>query len=235
MALLSEAMLRRVARHCAIGARTQVLVLGSGGGVAAALLAKGTGANVVAADSDPEAVQKHRVTLREHGVEDRVRARRVDYHKLPFADGEFEAILLSGHSLPLDAGARALRRHLSSGGRLCAAYPVRVGRHPNPAVVRLWEQRAGVPLQPPSECLQTIERAGFEPQTAEVLDDAALDAYYRQLEQSLRSANDDAGVATLREEVALFRSQGGRSSASLAVLVARRREPGQKPAPSRSE
>jgi hypothetical protein len=96
-------------------------------------------------------------------------------------------------------------------------------------VLRLWEQKMGAPLLLPGECLQAIEREGCEPQTAEVLDDAALNAHYRELEQSLRSDEDDARAAALREEVALFRSQGGRSSASFAVLVARRREPGERP------
>jgi SAM-dependent methyltransferase len=235
MALLSEAMLRRVARQCAVGSRTQVLMLGFGDSTAPAQLVRATGANVTAADADAEVVQTHRDTLRQHGAEDRVRLRRVDYDRLPFDEGEFDAILVGAQTMPLDAAARGLRRHLGANGRLCVIHPVRVGRHPNPAVMRVWEQKIGAQLPLPSECLQTIERAGYEPQSAEVLDEAMLDAHYRHLEQSLRSGDGDAKVAGLREEVALFRSQGGRSSASFAVLVARRREPGEKPPPSRSE
>jgi hypothetical protein len=112
-------------------------------------------------------------------------------------------------------------------GRLCVTQPVRVGRFPNPAMVRLWEQKIGEPLRLPSECLQTMEQEGYEPQTAEVLDDSAMDAYYRHLESGAPSE--------IHEEAALFRSQGARAGAAFALLVARRREPGEKPPLARNE
>lgn len=235
MALLNEAMLRRVARYCGLGSRSRVLMLGFDGGLAPSFLAQEVGAKVIAADSDEAAVQRQRDTLRAQGAEDRVSTRRVEYERLPFGDQEFEAILVDTQALRLDTAARGLRRHLAIDGRLCVIYPVRVGRYPNPAVLRMWEQKIAEPLLLPSECLQTIEREGYEPQTAEVLDDAALEAHYRQLELSLRAGADSERAATLEEEVALFRSQGGRPGASFAVLVARRREPGEKPPAARSE
>ena len=235
MGLLSEAMLRRVARHCGLGSRTRVLTLGFDGGSAPAFLAKEYGAKVVAGDAEEEAVLRQRNALREHGADDRVSTRRVDYERLPFGDQEFEAILVEVLAMRLDAAARGLRRHLALQGRLALMQPVRVGRFPNPAMVRMWEQKIGEPLLLPSECLQLIEREGYEPQAAEVLDDAALDAYYQQLEQFKRANGDPSASAAVDEEVALFRSQGGRSGASFAVLVARRRESGEKPPVARGE
>jgi SAM-dependent methyltransferase len=235
MALLSEAMLRRVGRLCGLGPRTRLLTLGFDGGPAPAFLAEEFGAKVVAADADDEAVLRQRNAIREHGADERVSTRRVDYERPPFGDQEFEAILVDALAMRLDAAARVLRRHLALNGRLCVTHPVRIGRYPNPSMVRMWEQKIREPLRLPSECLHTIEREGYEPQTAEVLDEAALEVYYRQLEQSVRPDGDPARAAAVQEEIALFRSQGGRSGASFAVLVARRREPGEKPPVSRSE
>ncbi|HZA13395.1 MAG TPA: methyltransferase domain-containing protein [Myxococcaceae bacterium] len=235
MGLLTEAMLRRIGKHCGLGSRTRVLTIGFDGGAAPAFLAREFAAKVVAADADDDAVTRQRNALRAHGAEDRVSARRVDYERLPVVEHEFEAIVLEALAMRLDVAARALRRHLALDGRLCLTHPVRVGRFPNPAMIRLWEQKIGEPLRLPSECLQAMEREGYEPQTAEVLDDSALEAYYRQLEHA-HGANGEPGPSPeIQEEVALFRSQGGRAGASFAMLVARRREPGEKPPVAHNE
>jgi SAM-dependent methyltransferase len=235
MALLTEAMLRRIAKQCGLGSRTRILTIGFDGSPGPAFLAKEFGAKVMAADADDDAVLRQRIALRAQGAEDRVSTRRVDYQRLPFGEQEFEAILVDTLAMRLDAAARVLRRHLALDGRLCLTHPVRVGRFPNPAVMRLWEQKIGEPLRLPSECLQAIEREGYEPQAAEVLDDSALDAYYRQLEHA-HGANGDPGEAPeIQEEVALFRSQSGRAGASFAILFARRKEPGEKPPVAQNE
>ena len=235
MVLLTEAMLRRIGKHCGLGSRTRLLTLGFDGGAGPAFLAKEFGAKVVAAAADDDAVTRQRNALRAHGAEDRVSTRRVDYDRLPFGEQEFEAIVVDALAMRLDAAARAVRRHLALDGRLCLTYPVRVGRFPNPAMIRLWEQKIGEPLRLPSECLQALEREGFEPQSAEVLDDSVLDSYYRQLEHAHGGNGDPGATPEIQEEVALFRSQGGRAGASFAVLVARRREPGEKPPVAQNE
>ena len=71
-------------------------------------------------------------------------------------------------------------------------------------------------------------------QLIESLEDPLLDEFYRSVEQAL-PADASAKAARVKEEVALFRGQGGRSTVSFAAIVGRRREPGEKPPAARSE
>jgi hypothetical protein len=120
---------------------------------------------------------------------------------------------------------------LANKGRLVLGYPVLVSRHPAPGALRLWEQKLGEKLLAPREYLQILERAGYEPQTLETLDDAALDEFYLSVEKALSGAAEsgDADASVAREEVSLHRSQSGRASVSFSGFVGRRKEPGEPP------
>ncbi len=222
-----------MAASCNTTPDTRVLVLGVGDGQTALILARDFGAQVVAADSSVDALERLRSKLQPADAQ-RVKVQQVDYDALPFAPAEFPAIFVDVVPvMPLQTTVTALRPLLAPNGLLCLGYPVRVGRHPISGSVRFWEQKLGETLLLPRELLQILERAGYEPDIIETLEEPGLDAFYRTVEESCTTDAARAGLA--REEIALYRSEQGRASTSFAVMTGRRKEPGERPPPSRSE
>jgi SAM-dependent methyltransferase len=229
-----EDSLRRLARQCMVGPQSRVLVLGVGQGQVAAYLARECGPELVLADSSDAPLASARAALEKANLNHRAHYQKVEPDRLPWGEQEFSSIWVDAQTLvDLEASLVRLRPHLVLKGRLCLQWPVRVGRgqHPSP-LVRAWEAALGEPLMLPRDCLQILSRNGFEPQIVECLEDAELADFYRQVEAGLSSS---PRAKALAEEVALFRAQNGRSAASFAVMVGRRKEPGEKPPPSRAE
>lgn len=234
-AFVDEGYVRRLGRSCLIEPDSRVLVIGAAQSPLAERLVHEFGCTVVVAASSEE-LDAARSRVSSAGLEDRISIKHVAPRSLPYEDEEFQAIFVGLRTpFPLGEAVLSLRRFLSPKGRLCVAYPVRVGRQVHPAAQKFWTQRLGEPLRLPRECLQVIERAGYEPQIIEALEDPLLDAFYREVEEHLRVAASDPHAELLREELALHRSQGGRSTVSFAVMVGRRKEPGEKPPIARSE
>ncbi len=232
-----EDFLRRLTRQCMVGDQSRVLLLGAGLGAAetAAYLASTHDPELVIADPDEAALAQVQGVLEAEGLASRARFERVDPAALPFGEQEFSSIWVDAQVLSdLEAAVKALRPHLVLKGRLCLQWPVRVGRHPRAPLVRAWELRLGHSLLLPREVLGVMERHGYEPQMIEALEDSALSAFYAQVSKKLGEAQADGG-ASLREEVTLFEAQNGRSAVSFSVSVGRRKEPGEKPPPSRAE
>lgn len=205
-----------------------------GGSLVSLELAGELGCSVTAIDPDPGHVEALEKQAQAQGLSDQVEVRRVGPGALPFSEGEFDGVLLVGTvPLPLEEAVRGLRRFLAPRGRLVLTYPARVGRNLAKSIGEHWERKLGEPLRLPRELLQAVEQAGFEPDTAETLDDAGLSAHYREVEPLLDGeAGRDGEVAAMRKEIELFRATG-KASATYALIIARRKEPGEKPPPSR--
>ncbi len=233
-AFSSDELVRRVARVARWSGGSRLLELC--GSSASVVLARDCGCAVTAIDSDDAAVQALTERVKGHSLTDRIVVRRLDFGKLPFQDGEFEGVLVLGRvPLRLSSAVQTLRRHLAPRGRLVMTYPVKVGRYPLKSATDFWEKKLGEPLLLPREVLQLLEKAGYEPEGIETLNDSELDDFYRDLEPTLSkvpSAQTKAAKA-LMEELALHRSQGGKASVSLGLLIARRKEAGEKPPASR--
>jgi SAM-dependent methyltransferase len=200
------------------------------------VLARDCGCGVIAVDQDEKALELVKERVRANSLADRVQIRTLDPKKLSFPDSEFEGIVADGR-LPfnLEGAAKKLRRFIAPKGRLCLTYPVKVGRQPNRAMIEFWEKKLGEPLHLPREALQIVEAAGYEPQTVETLPDAELDEFYRSVEGQLGAVSSPGQASQLQQEIALHRAQSGRSTVTFALLIARRKEPGEKPPPSRSD
>jgi SAM-dependent methyltransferase len=227
---------RRMAKVARFSAGCRLLHLGCGTGGTTVMLAHETGATVFASDSDAAAMDKLQERVRTSNLAERVHARVVDYKKLPFPDAEFEGIVLDGRlPMRLSAAVTQLRKLLAPKGRLCIVYPVKVGREYAPTVVQFWERRLGEALQMPREALQLMESGGYEPHSVETLPDVELAEFYRSVEAHASSMPDGNLAKDLREELALHGAQSGSASVTFAQLIARRKEPGEKPPPSRSE
>lgn len=229
----SEAATRRFARVAQLEEGGRVLELGCGAqGLAGGVLAEEFGCSVVCADWDEGVLAAVRDRVHASGLEGRVEVRHVDLSRPAFREGEFDAILCQGRVLmPLAQLLGGLRPLLGHHGRLGFTWPVRVGRVAPRAVLEFWEHRLGAPLGLPRELLQTLSLAGFEPESIESLQDAELDALYKDLEPHLARVPAEA-TRWLLEEMALHR-ESGKASASYAFAVGRRKELGEKPPASR--
>lgn len=235
-AFSAEPYLRRLGRQAGILETARVLTLGMGHGPGPLFFAREFGATVVAVEATEAEAKALTEQIKAAGLFDRVAVKVGPLIRPPVADGTFDVIFVDAR-VPARLGEMlsGLRRHLAPRGRLVLVYPVRVGRHQNPAVARHWERLLGEPLVLPREALQVVAEHGYEPQLVETLEDAALDDFYEAIERALEQAGPDERWARVREELSLFRSQGGRSTVSFAALVGRRREPGEKPPAARSE
>jgi SAM-dependent methyltransferase len=230
----SEEFARRIARVAHLGGGSRVLELVAG--PTGFALAREHGCQLTAVDGEDRAVDQLKDRVKSQSVGDRVQVRKVDLARLPFADAEFDGILSVGRvPLPLTVALRTLRRHLAPKGRLVLTYPVKVGRFPAKPSTEYWEKKLGEPLLYPREVLLTVQKAGFEPEEIQSMNDLELDDLYREVEQLLpkQPPTAEAQVKALREEIELHRAQSGKASVSFALMIARRREPGEKPPVSR--
>ncbi|MFZ5469224.1 MAG: SAM-dependent methyltransferase [Myxococcota bacterium] len=207
----SEDLYRRLARTAGWTKKSRVLELC--GGEAGQFYARELGCSIAAVDVDGGAVEA--------------------LTALPFQSGELDGVVCLGRvPMSLATAVPALRRFLAPRGRLALTYPVKVGKLPAKRAVDFWEEkRLGEKLLSPREALQVFERAGYEPEGCETLSDAELDAFYRELEPLLEQASMQA--ALLREELEVHRSQGGKASVTFGLVIGRRKEPGERPPPSR--
>ncbi len=224
----------RIARtaHWAPGAR----VLELGASLASGVLVTSLKAVVTGVDADSKALDATRERLKAAGLSDKVTIKQVTWGSLPFGDAEFDGIVALGRIIgPLDVTAQLLRRHLAPKGRLALTWPVKVGRTPPKAALDYWQARLGQPLLLPRDALISVEKHGFEPETIETVGEGELDEYYADLEPVLDKQPPTAAaqVKVLRDEIAFHRSLGGKTGVAIALVVARRKEPGERPPASR--
>lgn len=232
----NDDVVRRVAHVSNLASGSRVLDLACGRGAASMVLARELGCEVVAADADEKAIAQLTERVKSYALSDRIAVRRVEFNRLPFGDGEFDFILMQGRVvLPLAVAARVLRRHLAPRGRICLTYPAKVGRFPSKAALDFWEKRLGENLLYPRELLQLLEKSGYEPEGVESLSEAELAEYYRGVEQKLGSVpkEQEAAAQALKAEIDVFRAHAGKSGVTYAMVIGRRKEPGEKPPLSR--
>ena len=230
----SEATLVRIARTAHWAPAPRVLELAAS--PASGLLSTTLKAVVTAVDSDPRALDALKDRLKAAGILDKVALKQIAWASLPFAEHEFDGIVALGRLIaPLETLAAGLRRYLAPKGRLALTWPVKVGRIPVQSAVDFWQARLGQPLQLPRDALMGLERQGYEPETVETVGEAELDEYYAELEVVLdRQPPENAPLfKATREEIAMHRSHGGRTGVTIALVVARRKEPGERPPASR--
>lgn len=225
-AFTQEGLLRRLAHTAQWSSASRLLELSPSQG--ALELARELGCSITAVDPQAEVLEAQAKRFAAQNLGDRLNTHQGEFNKLPFGEGSFDGVLVLGRLLrPLEESATTWRKLLAPRGRLLMTWPVRVGRFPTAQALEHWEGRLGQSLKTPRDVLMAVEKLGYEPETIETLGEAEADAYYDDLEGA---AEGDAG---LEAEVALHRAQGHKSGAVLSVLVARRKEPGERPPLSR--
>lgn len=227
----SESYLRRMAQTGAWSERSRLLELhGSLGGLA---LVRALECHLVQVEPEPTSLQ---------WLKDRARAANIDMARLDLREGStqelnglsgpFDGVFCLGRVLGhLDEEAARLRPLLSPRARLAITTVIKAGLKPSPHSLETWERRLGRPLVSPRDALLQVEAAGFEPETIDTLSDAELDVWYRELEATLaRTSTVSAEVAAaVRAEIAAHKAAGGNSGVTYAMVIARRKEPGEKP------
>src|SRR5512144_2065284 len=202
----------RLVRRLELPPGAEVLEWGVAQGTAAATLAR-LGMSVTLVESDEEALDR---VLQ--GTRSEVNAVKAERPPASMA-GRFALILLHARDALGDEVASAAREFLAPEGRLAFVRPVKVLLRPPPGLIEECERHWGHPLRTPQELLAAFPRAGYEPDFAEALGLDEMDALY------------DAAPEGLAGEAALYRA--GAAAISFALAVGRRREPDEKPRPSR--
>ncbi len=205
-------VLARLVRRLYLPAGAEVLEWGVAQGSGAATLTR-LGMKVTLVEADEAALER---VLQ--GVRAQVEAVRAERPPDAMA-GRFALVLLHARDALGDTVASAARDFLAPEGRITFVRPVKVLLRPPPGLVEQWEAHWGHPLRSPQEWLASLPAAGYEPDLAETLGLDEMDALY--------GAAPDA----LAEEAALYRA--GAAAISFALVTGRRREPDEKPRPSR--
>jgi len=230
----SESLLRRFAQmaHWTEGAS----LLELHGSLGALAITKALGCHLTVLEPDQRLADALKERARVVGVAEKVAVQHGPLHAIKFAERAFDGIFSFGRVIGLPAPvARHWRPYLAVGGRLGVTAMVKVGRQPNAAALSAWETRLGSPLLTPRQTLMAIETQGYEPELVETLGEVELEDYYRELEGVLSRTADqnEVGAKALTAEIALHRSHAGKTGVTIGFIVARRKEPGEKPPPSR--
>jgi hypothetical protein len=202
----------RLVRRLSLPEGAEVLEWGVATGSTAGTLA-GLGMSVTLVEPDESALDRVLQSVR-----DPVTAVRADRPPEALA-GRFALVLLHARDALGDEVAAVAREFLAPEGRVAFVRPVRVLLRPPPGLVEQWERHWGLTLRTPQELLASLPRAGYEPDFSETLSLDEMDTLY--------AAAPDA----MAEEAALYRT--GAAGISFALVAGRRREPDEKPRPSR--
>ncbi len=230
----SESLLRRFAQmgHWDDGAS----LLELHGSLGALAIAKALSCHLTVVEPDQRLADALKERARVVGVGEKVAVQHGGTSSIKFAERAFDGIFSFGRVMGVPAKvAKLWRPSLAVNGRLGITAMVKVGRNPVDAALAAWQTRLGSPLLNPRQTLMAIEVEGYEPELIETLGDLELDEYYRELEGVLGRTTDknEDGAKALKEEIALHRAHAGKSGVTIAFMVARRKEPGEKPPPSR--
>lgn len=228
----SESLLRRFAQMAHWNDGASLLELH--GSLGALAIAKALSCHLTIIEPEQRLADAIKERARAVGVGDKVAVQHGAVGSIKFAERAFDGVMCFGRVIGLPGVvAKQWRPSIAVGGRLGFSAMVKVGRRPNEKVLEAWKARLGAPLLSPRETLMTVEAEGYEPELIETLSEGELDEYYRELETVVGRTSDGntAGHQVLKDEIALHRT--GKTGVTMAFIVARRKEPGEKPPPSR--
>jgi protein-L-isoaspartate O-methyltransferase len=203
----------RLVRRLELKRGAKALEWGLAHGSVAAVLAGTHGLAVTVLDASELALQK--ATDAAPGGVTAVRAETPPEELL----GGFDLVLLHVRDALGESPASPLRPLLRPEGRMAFVRPVRLPLRAPATQVEAWERHWGLSLKTPQQLLAELAPAGYEPELAETLGIDEMDALYASAPEALD------------EEAALY--GGGAAAVSFALIVGRRREPDERPRPSR--
>jgi SAM-dependent methyltransferase len=170
------------------------------------------------------------------------RAKAAQISGITFQDGNtipvgpFDGVFCFSRVLGTPLGlAKQWRDLLKPSGRAGFACIVKVGRNIDANALAFWESRLQEKLLLPKEALMAIESLGYEPELIDSLSPGELDEHYKDVELNLKKVvpSGEPSFVALKEELGIHQATKGHSGVTYAFVVARRKEPGEKPPASR--
>lgn len=229
----SESLLRRFAQAAHFTGGSRLLeVHASLGGLA---LARALNCTLTVIEPDAKVAETLKERARLAGLGDKVTWLVQPLSTVSFPAKSFDGIFSLGRIAgPPELLARMFRPWLDEKGRLALTYVMAVGRTPSPTALESWAERLGRPIVSPRETLLSVEPEGFEPEIVETLGDPEMDEFYREVEAALvKQPVETDAIKAVKSEIVVHRAQQGKAGATYGVIVARRKEPGEKPPLSR--
>jgi len=229
----TESMLRRLVQTAQWAKGPKLLELF--GSLGALALSRAVDAQLTIVEPEQKAIDHLKERVKVAKMEDKVTFLHKPVMELSFEPQSFDGVISMGRVLgPLGETAGSLRRLLKPRGRIAITGVLKVGKNPAKASLDFWEARIGQPLPLPREALMAVESAGYEPELLESLSESELDEFYKEVEVALKKVDAaDPRRTALEQEIEVHRAQGGRSGVTLGLVIARRKEPGEKPPLSR--
>lgn len=227
----SESLLRRFAQAAQWTEDSKLLELhGSLGGLA---LSKALKCPLTVVEPDQRSADVVRERARMAGIAPLVTVLNQSSTDASALDDGYGGIFCLGRVLgAVDMISARFRPLLSESGRLALTVMVKVGRSQPDAALKAWTARLGHALPSPRDAMMLFEAQGFEPEICESLGEPELDDFYKEVE-TLLSRAPDPDAKPLLDEIALHKSCHGKTGVTYAVLIGRRKEPGEKPPLSR--
>lgn len=221
----NEHLYRRLARMGHWSSQSRILEIGAADG--AIFWAQALGCEAVVVDGHPSRVKALADQVKKSGLVDQIEVREALPSALPYGEGDFDGIVSLGHPFaPLLHVLSSFRRFLAMEGRIALTQPVSSRR----GIAGAQTPRHWGALSSPAEALRCLYVAGFEPEDAICSSPQELQAFYASLEQA--QAVDENEADALRQERRAFEGQP-EGAWALALLIGRRREPGERPPASR--
>jgi SAM-dependent methyltransferase len=176
--------LRALALVPGAGPRTRVLDLGCGTGRQTLVLARATGASIVAVDSHPPFVEELNRQARTLGLAGRVEGRVADMRQLDLAAGSFDLVWSEGaiYVMGFEAGLRAWRPLLAPGGHVAVTEACWLRPDPPPECAAFWQEEYPA-MRDVADRLAVVGSCGYETVGHFTLPASSWwDDYYRHLE-----------------------------------------------------
>ena len=203
----AESTRRALALVPGVGPGTRVLDLGCGTGLQTRVLARASGARVLAIDNHPPFVDELNRRAAAEGLADRLEARVGDMGRLGLPPACFDLVWSEGaiYVVGFEAGLRLWRELLAPGGHVAVTEVCWTRSDPPPAVPLFWQQEYPAICDVASR-LAAIDAAGYESVGHFTLPPSSWwDDYYRPLEGKLSSFRvghrDEADAQALAEQV----------------------------------
>jgi cyclopropane fatty-acyl-phospholipid synthase-like methyltransferase len=198
---------RALAMVPGVGPSTRVLDIGCGTGAQTIELAQQSAARIVAIDWHPPFVETLRQQAAAAGVADRIDARVGDMHQLDAAPGSIDVLWCEGaiSTIGVEAGLRAWRPLLASGGHMAITEVVWTTSEPPPACAEFWAREYPA-IGTVESLLHAVDAAGYDLVGHFPLPQAAWwDDYYRPLQANIQAFrarhSDEPDAQALADQV----------------------------------
>ena len=170
----------------------RILEIGCGPGAATLILAEATHADILASDTDQNALSRLQASVASKGLKGRVRVCNIDMSQLPSGPKPFDLVWSEGSAyiLGVERALREWQRHLSVGGVLAFSDMVWRTENPPEKLKTYWASE-----YPDMATVQTrlsqAKRAGYHLLGHFDMGREAMDSYYRPLEARVRSMQEE--------------------------------------------